>query len=134
MALVQPPAQRLEPTACPMPALQTGQLRLRVRACSVCRTDLHLVDGELATPTLPRIPGHEIVGEVALTECHTVFAFTRPGDTTAQALALSLGAQCAWAGDHRLRLATRSHPLALPNDALDDLRGGHMVGAAVLQP
>jgi propanol-preferring alcohol dehydrogenase len=41
-----------------------GQLRLRVGACAVCRTDLHVVDGELPDPALPLIPGHEIVGTV----------------------------------------------------------------------
>lgn len=41
-----------------------GQVRLRVRACGVCRTDLHVVDGELAHPKLPLILGHEIVGIV----------------------------------------------------------------------
>lgn len=325
MALVQPHAHRLEPIACPMPALQTGQLRLRVRACGVCRTDLHIVDGDLATPALPRIPGHEIVGEVveaaagsdpwrvgdrvgvawlhdtcghcrwcdggrenlcasarftgwnvdggyadytvapaeacvaippgygdvdaapllcagligyrawrmagdpavvglygfgaaahlvaqvALAEGRTVYAFTRPGDAAAQALALSLGVHwagdsgqmppqaldaailfapvgelvpqalgrllpggtvvcagihmsdipsfpyrllwmersirsvanltrrdghdfMAWAARHRLRLSTRAYPLAQANGALDDLRAGRVVGAAVLQP
>jgi NADPH:quinone reductase-like Zn-dependent oxidoreductase len=42
-----------------------GQLLIRVRACAVCRTDLHVVDGELSQPKLPLIPGHEIVGTVA---------------------------------------------------------------------
>ncbi|KQW37646.1 zinc-dependent alcohol dehydrogenase family protein [Rhizobacter sp. Root404] len=42
-----------------------GEIRVRVEACGVCRTDLHLIDGELADPTLPVIPGHEIVGRVA---------------------------------------------------------------------
>ena len=37
---------------------------IAVRACGVCRTDLHIVDGELTEPKLPIIPGHEIVGEV----------------------------------------------------------------------
>lgn len=41
-----------------------GQIRVRVTACGVCRTDLHVVDGELAEPALPVIPGHEIVGRV----------------------------------------------------------------------
>jgi alcohol dehydrogenase, propanol-preferring len=41
-----------------------GELRLRVAACGVCRTDLHIVDGELAQPALPLVPGHEIVGRV----------------------------------------------------------------------
>jgi propanol-preferring alcohol dehydrogenase len=47
-----------------MPEPGPGQLLLRVRACAVCRTDLHLVDGELPNVPLPIIPGHEIVGEV----------------------------------------------------------------------
>jgi propanol-preferring alcohol dehydrogenase len=41
-----------------------GQLRIRVRACGVCRTDRHIVDGELTKPKLPLIIGHQIVGEV----------------------------------------------------------------------
>jgi alcohol dehydrogenase, propanol-preferring len=52
----------------PLPALtEPGQVLLRVRACGVCRTDLHLVDGELPDPALPLIPGHQIVGEVVST-------------------------------------------------------------------
>jgi len=46
------------------PAPGAGQLLLRVHACAVCRTDLHVVDGELTQPKLPLIPGHEIVGTV----------------------------------------------------------------------
>jgi propanol-preferring alcohol dehydrogenase len=41
-----------------------GEIRLRVAACGVCRTDLHVVDGELPDPKLPIIPGHEIVGRI----------------------------------------------------------------------
>ncbi len=41
-----------------------GEIRVRVAACGVCRTDLHVVDGELAEPHLPIIPGHEIVGRI----------------------------------------------------------------------
>ena len=41
-----------------------GQIRVRVGACGVCRTDLHVVDGELPNPRLPIIPGHEIVGRI----------------------------------------------------------------------
>lgn len=48
----------------PMPVPGPGQVRVRVSACGVCRTDLHLVDGELPEPMLPVIPGHEIVGTV----------------------------------------------------------------------
>jgi propanol-preferring alcohol dehydrogenase len=48
----------------PEPAPAQGQVLLRVRACGVCRTDLHIVDGELAHPKLPLVLGHQIVGEV----------------------------------------------------------------------
>jgi propanol-preferring alcohol dehydrogenase len=48
----------------PDPVPEPGQLLLRVQACGVCRTDLHIVDGELAHPKLPLVPGHQIVGEV----------------------------------------------------------------------
>ncbi len=46
------------------PSPQAGQLRIAVSACGVCRTDLHVVDGDLKSPKLPIIPGHEIVGRV----------------------------------------------------------------------
>jgi propanol-preferring alcohol dehydrogenase len=48
----------------PEPAAEAGQVLLRVRACGVCRTDLHIVDGELPRPKLPLVLGHQIVGEV----------------------------------------------------------------------
>src|SRR6266700_4041276 len=48
----------------PKPKPGRGQLLVRVQACAVCRTDLHVVDGELPDPKLPLIPGHEIVGTV----------------------------------------------------------------------
>jgi alcohol dehydrogenase, propanol-preferring len=48
----------------PLPDPLAGELRLRVEACAVCRTDLHVVDGDLPRPKLPLIPGHEIVGIV----------------------------------------------------------------------
>ena len=47
-----------------LPAPGPGELLLRVGACAVCRTDLHVVDGELPEPALPLVPGHEIVGAV----------------------------------------------------------------------
>ena len=48
----------------PIPQPGQGQIRVEVRACGVCRTDLHVVDDELTDPKLPIIPGHEIVGYV----------------------------------------------------------------------
>ncbi len=55
---------RLEAREVSRPEPGDRQLRLQVRACGVCRTDLHVVDGELAQPKLPLIPGHEVVGIV----------------------------------------------------------------------
>jgi alcohol dehydrogenase, propanol-preferring len=48
-----------------MPAPGRGELLIEIAACGVCRTDLHVVDGELPRPKLPIVPGHEIVGRVA---------------------------------------------------------------------
>ncbi|HTJ02359.1 MAG TPA: zinc-dependent alcohol dehydrogenase family protein [Methylovirgula sp.] len=48
----------------PDPEPQSGEIRIAVSACGVCRTDLHVVDGELPHPKLPIIPGHEIVGRI----------------------------------------------------------------------
>ena len=62
--LLRAASQRLEPTDVSQPVPSSRQLLVRVTACAVCRTDLHIVDGELADPKLPLIPGHEIVGFV----------------------------------------------------------------------
>jgi alcohol dehydrogenase, propanol-preferring len=64
MVLTKPLAS-LTPTYVPVPQPGPGELLIKVEACGVCRTDLHLVDGELTEPKLPLIPGHEIVGVVA---------------------------------------------------------------------
>jgi len=50
----------------PDPQPSDGEVRIRVSACGVCRTDLHVVDGELPNPKLPIVPGHEIVGRIDL--------------------------------------------------------------------
>ena len=55
---------RLEEAQLPDPEPGPGQALLRVLACGVCRTDLHVLDGELTRPKLPLVLGHEIVGEV----------------------------------------------------------------------
>src|SRR2546426_10064320 len=49
----------------PLPLPAAGEILIEVAACGVCRTDLHVVDGELPNPKLPIVPGHEIVGRVA---------------------------------------------------------------------
>jgi propanol-preferring alcohol dehydrogenase len=63
MVLGRPGAPLVE-TELPDPEPAPGQALLRVRACGVCRTDLHVLDGELGRPKLPLVLGHEIVGEV----------------------------------------------------------------------
>jgi propanol-preferring alcohol dehydrogenase len=62
--VLEAPREELRLAELADPEPQPGQLLLRVRACGVCRTDLHIVDGELAEPRLPLVPGHQIVGEV----------------------------------------------------------------------
>jgi len=64
MALTAAGSGRLELVDRPTPAPGRGELRIRVRACGVCRTDLHVVDGELPGVPIPIVPGHEIVGVV----------------------------------------------------------------------
>jgi alcohol dehydrogenase, propanol-preferring len=56
--------ERLRPAELPEPVPGAGEVLLRVLACAVCRTDLHIVDGELTRPKLPLVLGHQIVGEV----------------------------------------------------------------------
>jgi propanol-preferring alcohol dehydrogenase len=57
--------QPLRPAELPDPEPGPGQVLVAVRACGVCRTDLHIYDGELPHPKLPLVPGHQIVGTVA---------------------------------------------------------------------
>ncbi len=67
MVLREPKAAEEMPLAetdLPLPKPGPGQVRLKVRACGVCHTDLHLVEGEINLPKLPVVPGHQIVGQV----------------------------------------------------------------------
>ena len=63
--VLEAPGQPLKYLEVPTPRPGPDQVLIRVRACGVCRTDLHIVDGELTEPKLPLIIGHEIVGQVA---------------------------------------------------------------------
>jgi propanol-preferring alcohol dehydrogenase len=54
----------LLPRDLPLPTAGSGELLLKVKACGICRTDLHVLDGELPEPTLPLVPGHQIVAVV----------------------------------------------------------------------
>ncbi|MBP6700511.1 MAG: zinc-dependent alcohol dehydrogenase family protein, partial [Halioglobus sp.] len=62
--LLTAPGQPLQLQDLPIPRPAAGQLLLKVSACGICRTDLHVVDGELTQPALPLVPGHQIVGRV----------------------------------------------------------------------
>jgi propanol-preferring alcohol dehydrogenase len=62
--LLTTPGHKLAAAELPEPSPGPGQVLLQVRACAVCRTDLHVVDGELPNPKLPLVPGHEIVGTI----------------------------------------------------------------------
>ena len=57
---------RLDQSA-PVPQPGAGEVLISVHACGVCRTDLHILDGELSSPKLPLVPGHEIIGTVVAT-------------------------------------------------------------------
>jgi propanol-preferring alcohol dehydrogenase len=58
------PGERLRLAELPVPEPRAGQILVRVTACAVCRTDLHVVDGELDRPALPLVLGHQVVGRV----------------------------------------------------------------------
>ncbi|MGA8864270.1 MAG: zinc-dependent alcohol dehydrogenase family protein [Gallionella sp.] len=62
--VLEAPGSALRQVELPQPAYGADEILLKVRACGVCRTDLHILDGELSAPKLPLIPGHEIVGTV----------------------------------------------------------------------
>jgi propanol-preferring alcohol dehydrogenase len=63
--VLERPGSRLVLRERPVPTPDAGEILVEIAACGVCRTDLHVVDGELPDPKLPIVPGHEIVGRVA---------------------------------------------------------------------
>lgn len=65
--VLEAPNRPLRLMEVPLPRPEPDQVLIRVLACGVCHTDLHIVDGELAEPKLPLIPGHQIVGRVVRT-------------------------------------------------------------------
>ena len=62
--VLERPGERLKALKLPIPLPGSGEILLKVQACGICRTDLHIVDGELSEPNLPLIPGHQIIGVV----------------------------------------------------------------------
>jgi alcohol dehydrogenase, propanol-preferring len=69
----------LEATEAKVPAYGNDEVLIRIQACAVCRTDLHVCDGDLSDPKLPLIPGHEIVGKII--ECGANVQNLKSGDT-----------------------------------------------------
>lgn len=76
--LLEAPGRPLAPSELPAPVPGADRVLLRVHACGVCRTDLHIVDGELTEPKLPLVPGHQIVGSVV--EAGAAVKGLAPGD------------------------------------------------------
>jgi len=76
--VLERPGTALELREMPLPRPSAGELLLKVKACGICRTDLHVVDGELTEPKLPLVPGHQIVGVVE--ELGLGVAGFRPGE------------------------------------------------------
>ena len=95
----------LQAATLPDPKPDPGEVLLRVHACGVCRTDLHLVDGELPSPKLPLVPGHEIVGTII--ECGGVGRFTPGTRVGVPWLAWTCGA-CVYCRSGRENLCERA--------------------------
>jgi len=62
--VLESPRQALIKKSMPVPKPLNGQVLVKVMACGICRTDLHIIDGDLKNPKLPLIPGHEIIGHI----------------------------------------------------------------------
>ena len=104
----------LKPIDWPDPMPGVGEIRLKVEACAVCRTDLHVVDGDLRHPKLPLVPGHEIVGIIDLVGEGVVANLTRRD--AEEFFPIVKRAQ--------VRTHTKVYPLEQANQALDDLSTG----------
>jgi|APFre7841882724_1041349.scaffolds.fasta_scaffold40169_2 D-arabinose 1-dehydrogenase-like Zn-dependent alcohol dehydrogenase len=111
------PGEALQPDEAPLPVIEPGQVLLEVQACGVCRTDLHLQDGEL--PNIPSFPYRLLWEERSIV---SVANLTRQDGEDFMSLAAQI----------ELKPEVETMPLARANDALDRLRRGEVRGAAVL--
>lgn len=111
---LEAPGGPLRLTRRAVPAPGAGELLLRVRACAVCRTDLHIVDGELPAPRYPVVPGHEVVGEVVEVG-RRVEAFA-PGDRVGVPWLGWTCGSCAYCRSGRENLCTRARFTGLDRD------------------
>ena len=95
---------RLTEVARPVP--EEAQVLIKVTACAVCRTDLHIVDGDLREAKLPLIPGHEVIGEVE--ECGAAVRGIAPGDRVGVPWLGRTCGQCAFCRGGRENLCDRA--------------------------
>ena len=108
------------------------EIRVKVSACGGCRTDLHVVDGELPGIRYPAIPGHEIVGRVDLVGRHVTIH--RSGDRVGIPW-LGYISDGGFATHARTSLASATgNAVVRVRIPATNLRTGQMLGAAVLQP
>jgi propanol-preferring alcohol dehydrogenase len=102
-----PIAERpLESVDLPVPEPGAGEILVRVSVCGVCRTDLHVIEGELADPALPLIPGHQVVGRVE--RCGPGCERFAPGDRVGIAWLRGTCGVCDHCRSGRENLCTRS--------------------------
>jgi alcohol dehydrogenase, propanol-preferring len=104
--LFESPGRALHRADLPIPKAGADQVLIRVHACAVCRTDLHVVDGELTQPKLPLIPGHEIVGTV--TELGTAVIRFKIGDRVGVPWLGWTCGQCSYCRDGRENLCDQA--------------------------
>ena len=152
--------QPLRATEVATPIPGPGEVLSQVRACAVCRTDLHVIDGELPKPKLPLVPGHEIIGLVTamgdgverlkaddrvgipwLGWTCGACEYCRMGRENLCDQARFTGytldggyAEYTVADQRYCFLIPDSYSDAEANEALSRLRSGHIKGAAVLVP
>jgi propanol-preferring alcohol dehydrogenase len=100
------PGRPLRAADLPRPSPGAGQVLLQVRACAICRTDLHVVDGELPDPALPLVPGHEIVGVVV--EAGPGAEQLAPGDRVGVPWLGWTCGECRWCRSGRENLCDRA--------------------------
>ena len=100
------PLRPLRERALPQPVAHAGEVLVRVHACALCRTDLHVVDGELPEPKLPLVPGHQIVGVVV--EAGPGAERFRPGDRVGVPWLGWTCGECRYCRDGRENLCERA--------------------------
>lgn len=91
---------------CPVPIPGTGQVLVKIHVCGVCRTDLHVVEGELADITLPLVPGHQAVGTVV--QVGSMVADLREGDRVGIAWLQSTCGRCEFCTSGRENLCEKA--------------------------